>query len=320
MPRLCLSSIAISCLTLLLAACIPPQMHVTDGTRPGYSDKHVRFRTTYYFRVFDACYSPASDGFSQPRTDSLYRFVMTGKANPMLSSVRFESGTLKASQIDPFGATVKFDSESGTYRFVSPDETSRLARRSETIEQLDTLIELKSRLLRLNQSMEGTADGSLVDSAALASVDAQIKGLISEYGSPNPPGTSNVSPATSIGAKSNGGAKTDPVRTMNCPPGSRVQRGFQIMGPQGLKTYDQEDRLILAMSSEAEPLISSLEQISGRVLQARSEKMQSSDLLLALAKEQLIVADIDLVLLKDSDDDSFEELYAELETALGGGE
>lgn len=47
----------ISASALALSACadVPPQYRVDLGAEPQYEDKTVRFRTTYYFRVFDLC-------------------------------------------------------------------------------------------------------------------------------------------------------------------------------------------------------------------------------------------------------------------------
>lgn len=43
-------------LVLLTQGCgVPKGMRVRSGTYPRYEDDQVRFRTTYYFRVFDAC-------------------------------------------------------------------------------------------------------------------------------------------------------------------------------------------------------------------------------------------------------------------------
>lgn len=43
-------------------------------------------------------------------------------------------------------------------------------------------------------------------------------------------------------------------------------RGFQILGPEGISKFNQNSRLLLAMSSSGRPLISTLQELSGRVL------------------------------------------------------
>ena len=96
-----------------------------EGSHPANKDEWVRFKTTYYFRVVDTCIPPKPQVLSNasddvfykhdlnPRdkskgyilSDTLYRFNMTGKAHEW-SAVKFEAGTLLASQIDPFGNTI----------------------------------------------------------------------------------------------------------------------------------------------------------------------------------------------------------------------
>ena len=77
-------------------------MHVTDGVTPMKADTNVRFRTTYYFRVFDYCWSgdaniDADHTYQKivPETDTLYRYRMTGKASALANQIRFESGMLR---------------------------------------------------------------------------------------------------------------------------------------------------------------------------------------------------------------------------------
>ena len=64
----------------------------------------------------------------------------------------------------------------------------------------------------------------------------------------------------------------------------RRRRGFQILGPEGWRTFNQDDRLLMAMSSDASPIIGVLEDLSSRVLNARS---RNEALLLPLAQERL---------------------------------
>ena len=122
--------------TVLLSACArPPSATVNEGADPFNVDKDVVFRTTYYFRVFDYCVArklknQKFDEVVVPLTDSLYRFRMTGKAGSNVSDVKFESGTLMAWEIDPFGAKVEYDPESRRARVVSPREVTADARRA----------------------------------------------------------------------------------------------------------------------------------------------------------------------------------------------
>src|SRR5262249_43505185 len=106
---------------------------------PKYQDQYVRFRTTYYFRVYDYCRDPNDN--QHIISDGLYRFRMTGKAHPLTTSVRFESGTLPKSVIEPFGSTIEYDPDSRRFPYRSfedaqalQDHKDRLARAKETLE------------------------------------------------------------------------------------------------------------------------------------------------------------------------------------------
>lgn len=65
--------------------------------------------------------------------------------------------------------------------------------------------------------------------------------------------------------------KTDIDTKINCNDITK-RRGFQILGPEGWKTFDPDDRLIMAMRTSSDPLISSLKQLSQRVLTAHKKK------------------------------------------------
>ena len=111
--------VAVACACQMAAACaVPGHMHVTNGIAPQNADTNVRFRTTYYFRVFDFCWNDKTTVDTGllyknivPETDTLYRYRMTGKASALANQIHFESGTLDATQIDPFGASVSYNSD-----------------------------------------------------------------------------------------------------------------------------------------------------------------------------------------------------------------
>lgn len=164
-----------------LAACdVPKSMHVRTGVDPKYEDDDVRFRTTYFFRVYDACFAaiprtPATfrtdsvfggKNEDQPLTlrfDSLYRFRMTGKANSLFNKIHFESGTLHKSQIDPFGNSVRFDQTNNNFRVVTREQTEEKARRDERYQEIERLMKLKT------------------DMASVAGGDRRIDALINEF-------------------------------------------------------------------------------------------------------------------------------------------
>ena len=198
---------------MVLGACaVPEHMRVRAGIDPRNQDDQVRFRSTYYFQVFDVCRNPDNGKVNgPPRMDSLYRFRMTGKASSLFSQVHFESGTLHKNEIDPFGANVVFNENLGHYQFVSREKTD----------------------------------------------------------------------------------------TAGCPEGTELERGFQIMGPEGISTFKQDQRLVMAMTSSGKPLISMLKVLSGGMLAAHGSGIES---LLPLAQEHIAVLRVKRVIDKLQDD------------------
>ncbi len=140
---------------------------------PEQVDRDVRFRTSYYFRVFDLCLPPeparlsnamALDQILSPNgsgymlSDSLYRFTMTGKARALTTKVRFESGILRADQIDPFGTSVGYDQRTGQFHVQSHAETQEERRVNRAFGDVERLIELRNRLDQLGPSAESARD------------------------------------------------------------------------------------------------------------------------------------------------------------------
>ena len=157
-------------IALALTACArPPSTTVRDGADPFEVDKDVAFRTTYYFRVFDYCVARKlrkPGGIRDvivPLTDSLYRFRMTGKSHTLFSDVKFESGTLKAWEIDPFGAKVEFDGKSGRFRAISPSEVTEDARRGAILEDLEEMLSLRRQILGLDPNDYSRNEGFETD-------------------------------------------------------------------------------------------------------------------------------------------------------------
>ncbi len=184
-------------LSMMINGCgLPKSMEVRSGNEPRHQDDDVRFRTTYYFRVYDFCRneddSVGEDGEKGEEnespdkiiSDGLYRFHMTGKADSLFNEVHFESGVAHKSQIDPFGSGIEYDQRSGKFRF--------------------------------SDSKSENGSSNLLDN--------------------------------------------------RCGNGGMRQRGFQVLGPQGLTTFDQDSRLIMAMTSSGKPLISAMKELSGRML------------------------------------------------------
>lgn len=155
---LCLS------VSLGLAGCASgpdSSMHVRDGVDPKYQDDNVRFRNTYYFRVFDPCvnYQSASGNtngdLTLPEFQGLYRFKMTGKARNLDSKIGFESGTLKSWELDPLGSRVIYDKNINAFRYQSAAETSNKARREQAWQDYKKLLEeYKALKQSSNQQLE----------------------------------------------------------------------------------------------------------------------------------------------------------------------
>ena len=258
---------------LLLGACttVPQAMRVRSGVDPRYQDDKVRFRTTYYFRVFDVCRDlNGNTAKGLPQHDSLYRFRMTGKASSLFTQVRFESGILHKTEIDPFGASVVFDDKLGRHRFVSREETDAAARRNERYDGIQRRLDLLKKVLKNRNDHQ--EDGSFVEiikevirgiEKQIANLDAPAVDTPSEEGDPRDnPGSTNL----------------------GCPEGTELRRGFQIIGPEGVATFNQDQRLIMAMTASGKPLISALKELSGRML---AEHGSGSDRLLPLVQENL---------------------------------
>ena len=266
--------------TLLVGGCsVPESMGVRSGADPRHQDDNVRFRTTYYFRVFDVCRDATGRAGSSgaPRLDSLYRFRMTGKASAFFSKVRFESGILHKTEIDPFGATVVLDEKLGRPRFVSRGETDKAARRNERYEEIERLTKLLMKLDKLADEDAGEAGGANmvkvvegIMAKLQTAMEQQVQNLVEPAGSPP-----DVPPDTPDGQASSGSS---------CPEGTELRRGFQLMGPEGVATFNQDQRLIMAMTSSGKPLIGALKELSGRML---AEHGSPGDVVLPLVREDL---------------------------------
>jgi len=259
----------ISAFTTLTACGVPPEMQIAHSNDPQYRDENAVFRATYYFRVFDVCQLEtqriAAGAFinNQGQTkvllsDSLYRYTMTGKADSLTNRIKFESGVLKAQEIDPFGAQVAFDRQNNQFYVKSSAQVQQEARTSETFAAIDRLIDLRD-------SLPKDASGQ-VNATAAAQIDAAIqKQLVALGGDLAPEDQGGGSGIGTTGSAASGAMSADKCAQSN----GIVRRGFQIMGPEAVKTYDQDDRLILAMTTSAQPLISTIKDISSRLTSTR---------------------------------------------------
>jgi hypothetical protein len=88
--------------------------------------------------------------------------------------------------------------------------------------------------------------------------------------------------------------------SIQCPADAPVQRGFQVLGPEGWRTFNQDERLLVAMSSSAAPIVSTLNDLSGRVLNARDNPEAE---LLPIAIEQKRLSEAGRTLDREKRDD-----------------
>ena len=293
-------------------------MQVREAGDPVHADEDVAFRTTYYFRVFDYCaIRERIDGETVyvPLNDTLYRFVMTGKASTLLSNIRFESGTLLAQEIDPFGSTVEYDKDVGRFRLVSREDVESEIRREQAIKSYERLYALyvgmskvkpedDGNLDDLRKAMAKTLEAFIAEfqRASLGPADPRLeqiaKGQIKlteltpkDEGSkvtvpftvqgPQPPeqnftlvlerSADGTLKATLKEEKGPVIAGVDIAKPIECLDDQITdRRGFQILGPEGWRTFDQDERLLMVMSTDAQPLIGTMKELSQRLINSRA--------------------------------------------------
>lgn len=283
-------SVAVATLIAATGCGVPAHMRIENAGDPRYEDKDVRFRTTYYFRVFDLCTDKAAAS-KAPRTDTLYRFRMTGKAHSLTTQVHFESGTLTAGQIDPFGANVVYDERNRQYSFKSQAESQLDARRERGFEDLKRLLRTYSdvQAAAATASAAGSSTSQQMNEAMETLIKQRIASLAeSASGSPAPAtaaasATPGATPAPVAAASAAAKAEAD----LEC---RQSRRGFQILGPEGWRTFNQDERLLLAMSSSARPLISTMQEMSGRVLNSQPIE---AEMLLPMVREDLRISRVE---------------------------
>lgn len=298
--------------SLFLQACVPNDMHVTYGLNPRNVDDDVRFRTTYYFRTFDYCWdanvsvkqlagsgsgvTPIPVDYRRiiPQTDTLFRYKMTGKASALFSNIRFESGILKREEIDPFGSEVTYSADASGFYVRDRSEVKDAAEKANVRKsQLDRIDQMLVRYHSMSDTDRSSKDmlfaevikavqsylsGSSVTSAEASALEAKVSTLTKQFAAADATLAAELkalaAQATATASQGN--------ELGYCPIGQSVRKGFQIMGPEGIKTFNQDERLVMAMSSSAKPLIETLQEYSGRILNSRADV---SGQLIVLAQE-----------------------------------
>jgi hypothetical protein len=282
-------------------------MHVSYGLRPNAVDDDVRFRTTYYFRTFDYCWDanltavqiagsgPLDKSYRKiiPETDTLYRYRMTGKASALFSKVRFESGVLGKEEIDPFGTEVAFSEAANGFYVRDRAEVKaaaesgtrvnlQRARIDDMVQRFSTMPEttdIEKNTKRAVADQITAAVKLYLEGAVLTSAEATtLKGNLDKVEQATVGNKEEIAALRKlIEAKSGAADAPGP-----CAIGQAFRKGFQIMGPEGIKTFDQNERLVMAMSSSAKPLIETLQEYSGRIL---NNRLDFSTQFLVLARE-----------------------------------
>ncbi len=276
---------------LTICACstfgdVPTALRVEEGAEPEFQDEQVRFRTTYYFRIVDSCrvedglvtemgedgatkendsylahlglFQGRNRGLLRIVNDSFYRFRMTGKASALFAKIHFESGILRAEQIDPFGSSVKFNQNEGVFQVESASTFRERARREEIRKEI---ISLKNLI----------HDGDGIHEEL---VKEQIKQQIKLLGLENE--SHSINPQLS---KSN---------NLTCPDGRPTRKSYLLYGPEGVRELDPDERLLMAMTSDSKPLISMLQQLSEKNVQAQTTQVSDFTRLLA---ERILISD-----------------------------
>jgi hypothetical protein len=249
---------------------------------------------------------------------------MTGKAGALANDIVFESGTLHKDLIDPFGAIAKYDRK--TKRFGHNEDSIRKNNEKKVASAITKIVALEQSLGLKNgwkqenlnkiktslKTVEGNVSKSFNEDTTRANlVINQIKTLTDTL--PDKKDGIDENTRSSIKKRFKGILlllKDYQKGDMD----SAARGGFQIWGHQGWSTFDQDSRLIMAMSSRAEPLISVLNEYSARVL--KGENMGKG---LPLIQEYQRVSNAKEILGKESSsDNNADTLIDNIKKALEG--
>ncbi|MCP3674938.1 MAG: hypothetical protein GY829_10785 [Gammaproteobacteria bacterium] len=321
-----LKSIAIVLLTLACVGCMSSNVKWRQSNLPDNKDNWVRFKTTYYFRVVNTCEPPKPKVLSNiPNSfndeyilsDTLHRFNLTGKAHHW-SNTKFESGTLHASQIDPFGSSVKINE--GEFELVSKNSLSHDETKSEQFLKLKSI---NTQVDDIYSKLKSLKEDDKKDQPLIAEYKSQLVLLLESrrnifeflYGASEKGSDSsrfylelNVDNKAAINDLNSKALKVDPLSyggsdklvylntaqmelvkntelkdqvklefsRRDCPPGFSRNHGFLVLGPEGWRHFNPDERLILAMYTSAKPLISTMTELSSRMANAHSEVTPAS--------------------------------------------
>ncbi|BDU40456.1 hypothetical protein [Vibrio nigripulchritudo] len=312
--------------TFILTGCMSSNVKWRHGNLPNHKEDWVRFKTNYFFRVINTCEPPKPkmlsnrDGLNSNKymlSDTLYRFTLTGKASEW-SNVKFEAGTLLASQIDPFSSTVTFNKNTNKFDLVSSGNQASINASSEQQSKLSDITlaieKIEEKLAAEEKKAEKDRDIELISSYRnqrnqLESAKEEIFKFLYGHTKVIPPISLSEADKNSIRKQASFQALTSAQQEnflpdsgvisansvfaefitdetkqqharevaqttysrSDCPPGFSRNHGFLILGPEGWKHFDPEERLLLAMYTSEKPLISTMSELSQKMTQAHNQ-------------------------------------------------
>lgn len=269
------------------------QLHVTQGNNPENEDVGVLFRNIYYYRVFEYC-----PGKKNPEIlkDNLFRFRMTGKAYSLLfTKTRFEAGILHKGEIDPFGTPITFNSDSNKFEFTSKQDVE-LKKSKARLEILDKeFITLLGLVKKYNDKID---EINKLDNKKNAV--GEVPGTKNNNGTTPGQGGSEQSNNKNKRKKEESTKKNSKIETVKshledyirarakdlkmaaegqmtqaftksgpsalCKSGNPAVQESWILGPEGWRKFDPDERLVLAMSISGKPILGPIKELAGRVL------------------------------------------------------
>ncbi|MBF0162442.1 MAG: hypothetical protein HQL88_09145 [Magnetococcales bacterium] len=215
---------------------------------PERQDEDVRFRTTYYMRIIDVCEETPIVKVAQKKLSTSKQLTAKEK--------KAAQKALRAAVPPTAKQTVLSDS---LYRFRMTGKSGAMSTKvlfeSGTLPKdvIDPLSDAGQKIL--SHTVEGRAGVVQSDAKGdvvaknLAVDQATIKHLTIE------------SITDSKGNPINLSALPAAKPQKSCPTGVALKRQFQLLGPHGYAPFDENKRLVMALSSDASPLIGSLTQL-----------------------------------------------------------
>jgi hypothetical protein len=79
-----------------------------------------------------------------------------------------------------------------------------------------------------------------------------------------------------------------------CGDGMPSRRGFEVLGPEGFRSFDQDERLVMAMSIDSKPLISTLQQFSEQRFNGQTDHSGEIGAAIGTERERLGSAQVTL--------------------------